>query len=272
MTRWKAAGAAPRGVDEALWRRFRAAQDTFFGAKQAVNAAQDVEFRANAGAKAALLDEAEARILPVTDLATARVAYRELLERWSAIGKVPRDAMRPLDNRLRAIESAVTEAEERPLAPDQPGGPGPRRGHRGQARGADRRARGAGRRRPRPAATTRPPSRRATPRRPTGSGSPRRSRRRATSAARARRWLVARPSRPGRCVARLAERQTIAHRGEQPVPGRRLARRGTERPRVVWRTSVARRADTRRARWPTPPRTRTSRTTASTGSVRPRSR
>ena len=112
MTRWKAAGAAPRGVDEQLWRRFRTAQDTFFGAKQTVNAAQDVEFRANAEAKTALLDEAESQILPVTDLGKARVAYRELLERWSAIGKVPRDSMRPLDARLHAIESAVNEAEE----------------------------------------------------------------------------------------------------------------------------------------------------------------
>ena len=112
MTRWKAAGAAPRGVDEALWRRFRAAQDTFFGAKQTTNAAQDIEFRANAEAKTALLDEAEARMLPVTDLGVARVAYRELLERWSAIGKVPRDSMRPLDQRLHALEAAVTEAED----------------------------------------------------------------------------------------------------------------------------------------------------------------
>ena len=112
MTRWKAAGAAPRGVDEQLWRRFRTAQDTFFGAKQTVNAAQDVEFRANAEAKTALLDEAESQILPVTDLGKARVAYRELLERWSAIGKVPRDSMRPLDARLHAIESAVNDAEE----------------------------------------------------------------------------------------------------------------------------------------------------------------
>jgi hypothetical protein len=112
MTRWKAAGAAPRGVDEQLWRRFRAAQDTFFAAKQTINAAQDVEFRANAEAKTALLDEAEARMLPVTDLGQARVAYRELLERWSAIGKVPRDSMRPLDTRLHALEAAVNEAED----------------------------------------------------------------------------------------------------------------------------------------------------------------
>ena len=113
MTRWKAAGSAPRGVDETLWRRFRTAQDTFFGAKQELNAAQDAEFGANADAKIALLDEAEARILPVSDPGRARVAYRELVDRWAAIGKVPRDAMRSLDSRLRSIEQAVNEAEER---------------------------------------------------------------------------------------------------------------------------------------------------------------
>ena len=112
MQRWKAAGPAPRGVDEALWRRFRAAQDTFFGAKQAVNAEQDAEFRVNAEAKEKLLDEAEASILPVREPGPARAAYRELLERWSAIGKVPRDSIRPLDTRLRAIEHEVNEAEQ----------------------------------------------------------------------------------------------------------------------------------------------------------------
>ena len=43
MARWKAAGPAPRGVDEALWKRFRAAQDTFFAAKQTTLNQQDSE-------------------------------------------------------------------------------------------------------------------------------------------------------------------------------------------------------------------------------------
>jgi hypothetical protein len=110
MARWKAAGPAPRGVDEALWRRFRAAQDTFFAAKQATLNAQDSEFRANAEAKEALLVEAEA-LLPVRDAGAAKAAFRDLLRRWSAIGKVPREAIRPLDTRLRAVETAVNEAE-----------------------------------------------------------------------------------------------------------------------------------------------------------------
>ena len=111
MTRWKEAGPAPRGVDEALWKRFRGAQDTFFAAKQAALSEQDSEFRANAEAKEKLLVEAEA-LLPVTDLAAAKAAYRDLVERWATIGKVPRDSIRPLENRLHAIESAVQEAED----------------------------------------------------------------------------------------------------------------------------------------------------------------
>src|SRR5215213_10401136 len=103
MSRWKAAGPAPRDVDEILWKRFRAAQDTFFGAKQAALSVQDSEFRSNLAAKEALLGQAE-KLLPVTDVTVARASYRALLEKWTAIGKVPRDAIRPLDLRLKAIE------------------------------------------------------------------------------------------------------------------------------------------------------------------------
>jgi hypothetical protein len=111
MARWKAAGPAPRDVDEVLWKRFRAAQDTFFRAKQAALSAQDSEFRSNLAAKEALLAEGE-KLKPVTDVAAAKAAYRALLERWTAIGKVPRDAVRPLDLRLRAIEKAISDAEQ----------------------------------------------------------------------------------------------------------------------------------------------------------------
>jgi hypothetical protein len=111
MLRWKAAGAAPRGADESLWKRFRAAQDTFFAAKQAAFDEQDSEFKDNQVAKEALLVEGE-RLLPVTDLDAAKVGYRELLERWTEIGKVPRDSIRPLEGRLRAIETAIKDAED----------------------------------------------------------------------------------------------------------------------------------------------------------------
>ena len=73
MTRWKAAGSAPRGVDDELWKRFRGAQDVFFGAKSAAMSEQDSEFKTNGVAKQALVEEAEA-ILPVRDLAEARAS------------------------------------------------------------------------------------------------------------------------------------------------------------------------------------------------------
>ena len=111
MTRWKAAGPAPRGIDEVLWKRFRGAQDTFFAAKQAALFQQDSAFKGNLEAKEALLAEGE-QLLPITDLAAAKAAYRDLLHRWAAIGKVPRESIRPLENRLRAIETAIKTAED----------------------------------------------------------------------------------------------------------------------------------------------------------------
>jgi hypothetical protein len=111
MRQWKAAGPAPRDVEEELWTRFRAAQDTFFGARDEAMAAQDSEFAANAEAKEKLLVEAEA-LLPVTDVAAAKRSIRDLSERWDAIGKVPRDKIRPLEDRMRAVEQAIRGLEE----------------------------------------------------------------------------------------------------------------------------------------------------------------
>jgi hypothetical protein len=111
MRQWKAAGPAPRDVEDALWTRFRAAQDTFFGARDEAMAAQDSEFAANAEAKEKLLVEAEA-LLPVTDVAAAKRAIRDLSERWDTIGKVPRDKIRPLEDRMRAVEQEIRGLEE----------------------------------------------------------------------------------------------------------------------------------------------------------------
>ncbi len=112
MTRWKAAGPAPREVDDALWAEFRAIQDGFFSARSAILSAQDAEFTTNLDAKLALLDQAEASILPVSDLNTARAAFRTFLEKFNALGRVPREQLRSLDSRVKALETAVRSAEE----------------------------------------------------------------------------------------------------------------------------------------------------------------
>ncbi len=111
MKQWKAAGPAPRDVDEQLWQRFRAAQDTFFGARDAAQTEQDREFAANAEVKEALLAEAEA-LLPVTDLDAAKKAIREIADKWEAAGKVPRDRIKELEGRLRKVEETIRSIEE----------------------------------------------------------------------------------------------------------------------------------------------------------------
>ncbi len=111
MTRWKAAGRANRKDDDALWARFRAAQDAFFAARDSHNKATDAEYSANLEAKLALLEEAE-RLVPVTDLAAAKAALRSLQDRWERVGKVPRADVQRVEGRLRAVEQAVRDAEQ----------------------------------------------------------------------------------------------------------------------------------------------------------------
>jgi hypothetical protein len=111
MREWKAAGPAPRDVDDQLWQRFRGAQDTFFGARDAANAALDEEFAANADVKEQILVEAE-KLVPVTDLETAKRTFRDLADRWDAAGKVPRDRMKDLEGRMRKVEQAIRAVED----------------------------------------------------------------------------------------------------------------------------------------------------------------
>jgi hypothetical protein len=110
LAEWKGAGRAARDVDDALWRRFKAAQDTFFKARNAVTADRDAELQANATAKEALLSEAEQ--IDTTNHEAARAALRSIAEKWDAIGKVPRERSAELERRLRAVEKKVREAGE----------------------------------------------------------------------------------------------------------------------------------------------------------------
>lgn len=111
MARWKASGRASRSDDDALWARFRAAQDAFFAARDASAASTDDEYRANLALKEALLTEAE-RLLPVKDVNAAKAALRTLQDRWESAGKVPRADVQRIEARLRAVEAAVRDADQ----------------------------------------------------------------------------------------------------------------------------------------------------------------
>jgi hypothetical protein len=108
LNEWKAAGRTAKDVDEALWQRFKAAQDKFFAARNAINAERDAEFQANAEAKEKLLAEAER--IDASNSKAAQAALRTITDKWDAIGKTPRDSGPDLDRRLRAVEKKVRDA------------------------------------------------------------------------------------------------------------------------------------------------------------------
>jgi hypothetical protein len=111
MDRWKSLGQLGRGDEEALWRRFRAAQDTFYAARSAHFAERDAGLTANLAVKESLLVEAEA-LVPVTDVAAAKTTLRSIQERWEAAGHVPRGDRDRVEGRMRRVEEAVRRADE----------------------------------------------------------------------------------------------------------------------------------------------------------------
>jgi hypothetical protein len=112
MDEWRRAGRASRADDDKLWARFKAAQDSFFAAKDEVVAAEEEQFRGNLAVKEALLVEAEA-ILPVTDLEKAKGQLRVIQDKWDAAGKVPRADMDRVEKAMRRIEQTVRDAEDK---------------------------------------------------------------------------------------------------------------------------------------------------------------
>jgi hypothetical protein len=111
MDEWKASPRASRKDDDALWARFRAAQDVFFTSRQAANDEIDQEYGANLTVKEALLVEANA-LLPIKDLGAAKKALQSIRDRWEEAGKVPRADMGRIEAGLRKVEDAVRQAED----------------------------------------------------------------------------------------------------------------------------------------------------------------
>jgi hypothetical protein len=108
---WKAAGRAGKKVDDALWARFKAAGDVLYAAKAEVDAQESAEFSGNLEQKLELLTDAE-KLLTETDRTVAKDKLLAIQRKWDAIGKVPRDAMKSTEDRMRKVEAAVRKLDE----------------------------------------------------------------------------------------------------------------------------------------------------------------
>ncbi len=111
LDEWKAAGRAGKKVDDALWAKFKEAGDALYAAKSEVDAQDNVEYEANLALKSELLDEAEP-LLNETDRTKAKDALLSIQKRWDKIGKVPRDKVKPIEDRMRKVENAVRKLDE----------------------------------------------------------------------------------------------------------------------------------------------------------------
>lgn len=111
MTEWKQSPRASRKEDDALWARFRAAQDVFFNARDAANAELDREYEANLAVKEQILKEAEQH-LPFKNLDAARAIMKDIRSRWDDAGRVPRKDMSRMESAMTKLERALTELEE----------------------------------------------------------------------------------------------------------------------------------------------------------------
>ena len=110
VDKWKAAPRARRKEDDALWARFRAAQDVFFNARNAQNEALDAEYQENLKVKEELLEQARA-LLPIEDIEATRTKLRTIQEKWEDAGRVPRADISRMEGGLREVERALADAE-----------------------------------------------------------------------------------------------------------------------------------------------------------------
>ena len=84
---WKAIGAVPRRHSEQLWKRFTAACDHFFEAKNEATADQRAEEKSNLEAKKSIIEQLKEL---ATDTANATLdQVKELQARWNEVGHVP---------------------------------------------------------------------------------------------------------------------------------------------------------------------------------------
>lgn len=112
LEQWKAAGRAGKKSDDALWEKFKAIGDAIYQAKAEVDAKENEEYEANLREKTALLDEAESLITESTPRDKARAALASLHEKWDTIGRVQRNNLRQVEERLRRIENTVRKRED----------------------------------------------------------------------------------------------------------------------------------------------------------------
>lgn len=108
LDEWKLAGRTKN--DDQLWVQFKAAGDIIYAAKDEQMAQVSASQNEALTAKLALLEEAKA-IDPQKDLTQAKQLLKSIQDRWEKAGRVSRNDLVKTEDKLRAIETAVKNAD-----------------------------------------------------------------------------------------------------------------------------------------------------------------
>ncbi|MFM7776416.1 MAG: DUF349 domain-containing protein, partial [Actinomycetota bacterium] len=120
MDQWKASGRGKKNEDAKLWDRFKAAQDTFFAAKNSDLEKRSESFAENLVKKEALVAEIEA-LLPISNLDDAKRKFRDLKSKYVKAGMVERNKKAQLDRKIESVELSLKEAEQEQWRRTDPG-------------------------------------------------------------------------------------------------------------------------------------------------------
>jgi hypothetical protein len=108
---WKNTGRSQGKADEVLWDRFKAAGDAIYALRKSEIEKEKIEFEANYQAKLEILKDAE-QIDPAKDLQEAKKQLLAISQRFEKAGKVPRDKIKSIEDRMKAVEKKVRDAEQ----------------------------------------------------------------------------------------------------------------------------------------------------------------
>jgi hypothetical protein len=112
QARWKQVALAPRAQGEAMWRRFKAAQDEVFGRTSAFLAAQQEQRATNLARKQELCERAEA-LADSTDWVRTATEIQKLQADWKTVGAAVRGHEKAIWERFRvACDRFFTRRQE----------------------------------------------------------------------------------------------------------------------------------------------------------------
>jgi hypothetical protein len=112
QSRWKQVALAPRAQGEAMWRRFKAAQDQVYTRTATFAAAQREERGTNLARKLALCEQVEA-LADSTDWVKTATAIQALQAEWKSVGPVSRGHEKAVWERFRgACDRFFTRRQE----------------------------------------------------------------------------------------------------------------------------------------------------------------